>query len=320
MNGRRRTGLLIFLIALLSLALAACEMPSPSVGDVQTIPDSELVESTGDGEGTTGEGSESGYPAPEDTVAEVEPTVEPPEDAGASGEPATTEGEAAPTAESPRAEEPAATPEAESSDAAAAPTAEAPAAEATEPAAEAAAEEPAGAAIPADGIHIVQPGETLYQIGLKYGYSWVVLAQYNNLFNANAIQAGQELRIPPRPGSQPDPLPTPVPNTTDETLHTVRPGENLFLIGLIYGIDWPQIAEANGLVNPNRILVGQTLKIPANKPGDAPEFTHIVQPGETLFLISLRYGVTWPAIAEKNNLGSPYVIYPNQTLIIPAKQ
>lgn len=45
--------------------------------------------------------------------------------------------------------------------------------------------------------------------------------------------------------------------------HTVKAGENLFRIGLIYGVAWPSIASANKLTNPNRIFVGQVLCIPA---------------------------------------------------------
>jgi spore germination protein len=97
----------------------------------------------------------------------------------------------------------------------------------------------------------------------------------------------------------------------------VQPGDNLYRIGLKFGISWVQIAEANGLVNPNVITVGSELKIPVDTPGPAPAFSHVVKQGETLFLISLQYGVSWPSIAEANNLTSPYVIYVGQTLEIP---
>jgi len=46
-------------------------------------------------------------------------------------------------------------------------------------------------------------------------------------------------------------------------VHVVQPGENLFRIGLRYGISWPKIAAANGLTYPYRINVGQTLIIPS---------------------------------------------------------
>jgi LysM repeat protein len=161
--------------------------------------------------------------------------------------------------------------------------------------------------------HVVAPGENLYRIGLLYNVSWITLAEINGVGNANKIVVGQVLEIPGDPPEGPEPTPSPL----TETTYTVRANDNLYTIGLAYGINWIQIAEANGLVNPNQIIVGQVLKIPVDTPGPAPQFTHKVMAGETLFLISLRYGVAWPVIAEANDLGSPYVIYSGQTLVIP---
>lgn len=78
------------------------------------------------------------------------------------------------------------------------PTAPAPApTETATPAASPTAEE--------ERIHVVQPGETLYRIGLQYGLSWVAIAEYNGITNPDAINAGQELRIPPSPTATPTP-------------------------------------------------------------------------------------------------------------------
>jgi LysM repeat protein len=162
-------------------------------------------------------------------------------------------------------------------------------------------------------VHTVARGESLYRIGLQYGVSWVRLAQFNNITNPNRITVGQQIRIP----GPSDPIPQPTPSPHTETTYIVRAGDNLFRIGLMYGISWVQIAEANGLVNPNQIYAGQELKIPVEASGPTPEFTHTVRAGETLFRISLRYGVPWQVIAEANGLESPYVIYVGQTLIIP---
>ncbi len=167
------------------------------------------------------------------------------------------------------------------------------------------------ATIPA--THTVAAGENLYRIGLKYGISWVAIANANNLANPNILSVGQVLTLPG--STSPGPGPTPSPQT--ETTYVVQPGDNLFRIGLKFGISWVQIAEANGLVNPNVITVGDELKIPVDAPGPAPAFSHVVKPGETLFLISLQYGVSWPSIAEANSLSSPYIIYVGQTLEIP---
>lgn len=162
--------------------------------------------------------------------------------------------------------------------------------------------------------HIVQPGENLFRIGLQYGLSWVTLAQYNGITNPNNIIVGQTIKIPcaaTTPPVQPTPLPDEV------TTYTVQPGDNLFRIGLKFGVSWVEIAEANGLVSPNQIYTGQVLKIPASVPGPRPEFTHVVKTGETVYSISVQYGISATALAEANNLQEPYVIYAGQTLIIP---
>jgi LysM repeat protein len=44
--------------------------------------------------------------------------------------------------------------------------------------------------------------------------------------------------------------------------HTVASGENLFRIGMQYGMSWVTLAQANGLTNPNSLYVGQVLVIP----------------------------------------------------------
>lgn len=168
--------------------------------------------------------------------------------------------------------------------------------------------------------HVVQPGENLFRIGLQYGVSWVTLAQYNGLTNPNGIVAGQTIKIPPANGQPPTSVPSPTATAMPPgsiTYYTVQPGDNLFRIGQKFGVSWVQIAEANGLVNPNQIVAGQTLKIPVNAPGPTPEFTHVVKFGETIFGIAAQYGVPWLAIAEANDIPSPYVIYAGQALIIP---
>jgi LysM repeat protein len=249
---------------------------------------------TGEATATPGEAAAEEM-AEEQPPAAPEATAETTEEATSEAAPqATTEATAAATAE--------ATPEAT-----AAATAEATAEAAAESAEQAAA---AGQ----ERIHVVQAGENLYRIGLQYGVSWAVIAQVNNLPNANAIFVGQQLRIPADPNTGGTPTPTPVPLPT-QTTYVVQPGDTLARIARSFNVTWQEIAAANNLVNPNRITVGQVLKIPGTAP--APQLTHTVQPRETLFLISLQYGVPWTSIASANNLTAPYVIYPGQTLIIP---
>lgn len=69
-----------------------------------------------------------------------------------------------------------------------------------------------------------------------------------------------------------------------ETTHVVQPGENLFRIALNYGLTTEELAAANGITDPTRILVGQTLIIPGSDdstPEEAPETTVVEAAPET---------------------------------------
>lgn len=59
--------------------------------------------------------------------------------------------------------------------------------------------------------------------------------------------------------------------------HTVRAGENLFRIGLLYGVQWPVLAQWNNLSNANLIYVGQVLCVSGPNPvSPAPPSSGVV--------------------------------------------
>ena len=53
-------------------------------------------------------------------------------------------------------------------------------------------------------------------------------------------------------------------------------------------------------------------------PGVTDQQTYTVQPGDTMFSLALRFGVTVQALAEANNIDDPDLISVGQVLIIPA--
>jgi LysM repeat protein len=130
---------------------------------------------------------------------------------------------------------------------------------------------------------------------------------------------------PTSPSGVPTQTPTSTPTTPPGTpgapiVHVVQRGENLFRIALRYNTTVDAIAAANGIRNPQLIYVGQKLTIPqggGTTPPSGGERTHVVQPGENLFRIALRYGTTPQAIAAANNLPNIHLIYAGQVLRIP---
>ncbi len=53
-------------------------------------------------------------------------------------------------------------------------------------------------------------------------------------------------------------------------------------------------------------------------PAPVPQLSHVVEPGQELALIARRYGVSIDEILGYNAISDPDMIYPGQTLIIPA--
>jgi LysM repeat protein len=162
-------------------------------------------------------------------------------------------------------------------------------------------------------IHIVQPGENLFRIALRYGVTVDALAEVNGLSNISRIYVGQRLTIPD--GS------TTSPPQSSSGVHIVQRGENLFRIALRHGVTYQAIAAANGIANPNHIYVGQRLVIPsgASTPPPAPSGqTYTVQRGDTLSAIALRFGVSVWALARANSINNPALIYVGQVLRIPS--
>lgn len=187
-------------------------------------------------------------------------------------------------------------------------------------------------ALAEDTVHIVQPGESLYRIGLQYGVSVSILAQANNIANTSQIYSGQSLVIPDLSNAVENPL------IADEpTTHIVQPGETLLSIANRYGITIDQLARINNIANPDRILRGQTLTVftapaqpaevaapavEAAPAASAPEVvaavTHQVGYGDTLAAIASRYSVTVDEIMKLNDLDNPNRIFRGQVLTIVA--
>ena len=124
------------------------------------------------------------------------------------------------------------------------------------------------------------------------------------------------------------PILTTVVFATDEVL--VRPGDTLSSIARRHDVSIERLVELNDLANPNRIFVGQTLRLePAPKPAApaaapatpapaaASPRVHTVRAGEHLTGIAKRYGVSIGSIVSANRLADPSRIFAGQQLTIP---
>lgn len=117
-------------------------------------------------------------------------------------------------------------------------------------------------------IYVVRPGDTLTNIAGRFNTTVTAIAQTNGITNINRIQAGQQLIIPATGGpvvvpTSPvvpaTPVPTPLPTPAT---YVVQPGDNLYRISLRFGVTMAALAQANGILNVNRLFAGQVLVIP----------------------------------------------------------
>ena len=103
-------------------------------------------------------------------------------------------------------------------------------------------------------VYILQLGDSLWQIAQDNGIELATLMAVNNITNPNQITAGDELLIPASDD---------VAAGGVEQTYIVQFGDTLSLIAQRFGVTMEALQAANGIINPNRIEIGQSLIIPA---------------------------------------------------------
>ena len=215
------------------------------------------------------------------------------------------------------------------------------------------ARQPYSDALPNEISYTVQAGDTVGLIAERFASESEAIIEFNGLDESGLIFIDQTLLVPvpagvgrpvasvaPPAGGGEGTGGTPDPSTGDPgatgDVYYVQAGDNLFRIALRYNVSLDVLASYNGIVNPALIYVGQAIRIPpAAVPATggpvaaatvAPPVTtapagtylvHIVQPGENIFRIGLRYNITWDIIAQANGLYNPNLVFVGQQLVIP---
>jgi len=112
-------------------------------------------------------------------------------------------------------------------------------------------------------------------------------------------------------------------------VHTVQAGETLSGIASKSGVSLNEILRANDLADPDKLVVGQNLRIPSTGGGESrqtaqpPVFVaegtkHVVTKGDCLSEIALNYGTTVAALRAANGLSGD-TIFIGQELSIPGE-
>ncbi len=158
-------------------------------------------------------------------------------------------------------------------------------------------------AAPANGTVTVQPGDSLWSIARRYGTTVKALVAANQLAG-DRLQSGATLRLP---------------NGSDDTptSYVVQPGDTLYGIALAFRLSVEDLIAYNDL-GGSVIHPGQRLTL---RPGKtAPPLLEVtVQPGDSLWGIAQRHGVSVEALAAANGIAAGAVLHPGDTLAVPGQ-
>lgn len=99
--------------------------------------------------------------------------------------------------------------------------------------------------------YIVQAGDTLSEIAQRFGTTYQHLAAINGISNPDIIHVGDRIVIDGVVSAQ----------SSDDEYYTVQPGDTLSGIAERYGTSYQYLAYINGISDPNKIYVGDTIRV-----------------------------------------------------------
>jgi len=157
--------------------------------------------------------------------------------------------------------------------------------------------------------YIVQSGDTLFDIALRFGLTLAALQAANSEVNPDALAVGQALVIPGFEG---------VSGTLG--IHRLEPGESLESLALRFGLRRDTLIRLNRVVNPDLLYINQAVVIvdqldgaPAIPAGSA----HVIPSGQGLLATSAALDQNPWALARLNRLAHASALTPGTLLVVP---
>ena len=151
--------------------------------------------------------------------------------------------------------------------------------------------------------HIVGEKETLYGLSKQYHVSVEAIQNANQAILVNGLQVGQELNIPNSSN-----LSKTETAGSSKVTHQVVAKESLFSIARQYNVSVQDLENLNKDILVNGLQIGQTIAIPNRRKTldgrvrviNQETVFHVVEPKETKFSISKKYGITIEQLESQN--------------------
>ena len=150
--------------------------------------------------------------------------------------------------------------------------------------------------------HIVQSGDTLFDISRLYNTTVAQLRSLNGFEGGSNLTVGRSIIVP----------------RVDETFldrYIVRSGDSLYSIAKRFEVDLPVLQALNQLADIREIRVDQALLVP--KLDGVTLKLHEVKPGDTLVEIAEMYETTVAVIQSLNGIADPSLILLDTAILVP---
>ncbi len=159
--------------------------------------------------------------------------------------------------------------------------------------------------------YTIKAGDTLYLLAIRYNTTVNAILAINPGINPNNLQIGQVICIP---GSAPQPG-----CPTGSFAYTIKAGDTLFNLARQYNTTVNAIIAINPGVDPNNLQIGQVICIPGSVSPTCPigSFAYTIRPGDTLYMLAIRYNTTVEAIMRLNPGIDPNNLQVGQVICIP---
>ncbi len=170
---------------------------------------------------------------------------------------------------------------------------------------------------------VISRGDTLGGIAAAHNVSLADLIEWNDIADPDLIVAGSTLIVGSSGESKID-------NDSSGSSHyVVSTRDTLTLIARRFHIAVSLLVQLNSIADPDRIFVGQTLRVRSDTDSTPTSEsqpvatdqsnTHRIVPGEFLSGIAARFGVRTSELARINGISNPDRIVSGRVLVIPPR-
>ncbi|RPI33737.1 MAG: LysM peptidoglycan-binding domain-containing protein [Chloroflexota bacterium] len=161
---------------------------------------------------------------------------------------------------------------------------------------------------PSGPVYVVQQGDTLWDIALRFGVSMDDLKRVNGISDPGLLNVGDRLVIPGIEG-------------IDAFLvtRTIEYGETLVSLSRRYQVAPGLITRLNHITSPAELYAGANLVVPESTSLDEAGARATLRAGQSLLELALVHGADPWTLASRNALSGTWTVAPGDVLRLPGQ-